>query len=118
MPFDIESLGARFRRIAPAADQCTLRVVDEQQERIAVRQGVAEPPRRQLDCGAMITVVDGDGIGYAATADLSEAGLREAAARARVGASEPRSQRVCRRPPPDPAASRGALPTAPGPAGD
>jgi predicted Zn-dependent protease len=66
MPFDIESLGARFRRIAPAADQCTLRVVDEQQERITVRQGVAEPPRRQLDCGAMITVVDGDGIGYAA----------------------------------------------------
>ena len=94
MPFDIESLGARFRRIAPAADQCTLRVVDEQQERITVRQGVAEPPRRQLDCGAMITVVDGDGIGYAATADLSDTGLRDAALRAQEWARRSRGHSV------------------------
>jgi predicted Zn-dependent protease len=94
MAFDIDSLAARLRRIAPAADQCTLRVVDEQHDVTTVRQGVAEAPRRHLDRGAMLTVIEGDGIGYAATADLSDAGLRAAALRAQEWARRSRGRSV------------------------
>ncbi len=82
MPFDTESLTSRFRRLAPAADYCALRVVEETSEMASVRQDVAAPFRRSIDHGAMVTVVDGDGIGYAATSDLSDAGLGWALARA------------------------------------
>ena len=87
MPFDADadanSLRDRFRRLAPAADYCALRAVDEISDVTSVRQCVAEPTRRSIDRGAMLTVVEGDGIGYAATSDLSDDGLREAIARAR-----------------------------------
>ena len=48
-----------------------------------VRQGVAEAPSRRIDRGAMVAVADRGGHGFAATADLSESGLREAFSRAR-----------------------------------
>jgi predicted Zn-dependent protease len=87
MPFDADtdsdSLRDRFRRLAPAVDYCALRAVDEVSDIASVRQCVAEPTRRSIDRGAMLTVVDGDGIGYAATSDLSDSGLRTAIARAR-----------------------------------
>ena len=38
MPFDPELLTQRFRRLAPAADYCSLRVVEERSESISVRQ--------------------------------------------------------------------------------
>ncbi|MCA3213735.1 MAG: TldD/PmbA family protein [Burkholderiales bacterium] len=82
MPFDAETLAQRFRRLAPAADHCSLRVVEERSETISVRQDQAEPVRTSLDHGGMVTVVDGDGIGYAATSDLSDAGLAWALAQA------------------------------------
>jgi predicted Zn-dependent protease len=82
MPFDIESLSQRFRRLAPAADHCALRVVEETSEVTSVRQDVPEPTTRSIDRGAMVTRIDGDGIGYAATGDLSDAGLRAAIERA------------------------------------
>lgn len=82
MPFDPDSLSQRFRRLAPAADYCALRVMEERSEWISVRQDTAEPVRAALDHGAMATVIDGDGIGYAATSDLSDDGLRWALARA------------------------------------
>ena len=82
MPFDSESLAARFRRLAPAADHVALRVVDEQSDRACVRQDVALPTHTSIDRGAMVTVIDGDGIGYAATSDCSDAGLRAALTRA------------------------------------
>src|SRR4029079_2942591 len=44
--------------------------------------GVVQPPRVSYDRGAMVTVWDGGGVGYAATSDLSTAGLRAAGARA------------------------------------
>jgi predicted Zn-dependent protease len=80
MTASFESL---FKRVAPAADFCSFRFVEETAERIAVQQGVAEPPSLSIDRGVMITVVDRGGMGYAATSDLTEAGLREAARRAR-----------------------------------
>jgi len=82
MPFDIESIGARFRRVAPAVDFCSLRVLDETSQFLCVRQDVAEPAQTSRDFGAMVTVVDGDGLGYAASSDLSDAGLSTTIARA------------------------------------
>jgi predicted Zn-dependent protease len=82
MPFDVESIGSRFRRIAPAVDYCSLRVLDETSQFLCVRKDVAEPAQTSRDCGAMVTVVAGDGIGYAASSDLSDAGLAAAVARA------------------------------------
>ena len=79
----LETLQAEFRKAAPAADFCALRYVEESSEYLQVRQDVAEPPQLATTRGAMVTVIDRGGIGYAATSDLSAAGLREAAARAR-----------------------------------
>ncbi len=82
MPFDPDSLAQRFRRLAPAADYCSLRAVEERSDSVSVRQDTAEPVRSSIDHGAMVTVIDGDGVGYAATSDLSDEGLRWAIARA------------------------------------
>ena len=43
-----------------------------------MRQDVAEAPVRQADTGAMVSVVRGGAMGYAATSDLTEAGLKRA----------------------------------------
>src|SRR5215470_6772052 len=79
---DLDAVAARFRSVAPAVDFCTLRVVDERDERLAVRRGVVQPPHVSYDSGAMLTVWHGGGIGYAATSDLTAAGLRRAAEQA------------------------------------
>ena len=74
-----DQLAERFRRVAPKADFCSLRYVEEKTEALSVRQNVVQPAASSVDVGAMITVVDGSGLGYAATSDLSEDGLRRAA---------------------------------------
>ena len=51
MPFDPDSLAQRFRRLAPAADYCSLRAVDERSDSISVRQDTAEPVRSTIDQG-------------------------------------------------------------------
>ncbi len=71
-----------FKRVAPACDFCSFRFVEETAQRLSVQQNVAEPPSTTKDRGVMITVIDKGGLGYAATSDLSEAGLRAAANRA------------------------------------
>ncbi len=68
---------------------------------VSVRQDVAEPVQAQRDRGAMVTVVDGDGIGYAATSDLSDAGLKDAIARARDWARLARGRSVFGGAPPE-----------------
>jgi predicted Zn-dependent protease len=78
-----QQLQAEFRKAAPAVDFCALRYVEESSEYLAVRQDVAEPPQLSTQRGAMVTVIDKGGLGYAATSDLSAAGLREALDRAR-----------------------------------
>ena len=47
-----------------------------------VRQGVLQPVTTGRDAGAMITVLDKGGMGYAATSDLSKSGLAKAAQQA------------------------------------
>lgn len=79
----IDTLDLVARRAAPAVSHWAVRGVAETSEELGVRQGVAEAPRRKRDAGAMVTVADRGGLGYAATSDTSEAGLREAFARAR-----------------------------------
>ena len=78
-----EALARDFRTVAPAVDFCALRFVEESSEILTVRQDVPEPPQMSLDRGAMVTVIHQGGLGYAATSDLTPAGLREAAGRAR-----------------------------------
>jgi predicted Zn-dependent protease len=78
-----DSIRSRFLRLAPAVDFCSLRVVEESSEQLMVRQDVLQPPSTAIDRGAMVTVMHGGGCGYAATSDLSTAGLKEALARAR-----------------------------------
>ncbi|HET9578508.1 MAG TPA: TldD/PmbA family protein [Usitatibacter sp.] len=78
----MRSLKAAFLAAAPAADFCSLRFVEETSEFLQVRQDVAEPPQLSTSRGAMVSVVHGGGLGYAATSDLSPPGLAQAARRA------------------------------------
>src|SRR4029450_12604676 len=79
---DLDSVAARFRGVAPAADFYSLRVIDERNEHLSVRRGVVQAPHVTYDSGAMITVWCDGGVGYAATSDLTPAGLRDAGERA------------------------------------
>ncbi len=81
---DRDTLGRRARAAAPACDFWSLRAVSEAVERLKVRDDIAEAPVLGDDSGVMLTVVDAGGIGHAATADRSEAGLRGAFAAARA----------------------------------
>ncbi len=76
------SVETLFERLAPAVDFCSLRFVESRSETVEVRNDVLEPLRDELDVGAMITVAHGGGLGYAATPDVSEGGLRAALERA------------------------------------
>ncbi len=79
MPQDLESV---FREVAPAVDFCSLRQVRRRSDGLQVRRGHLQPVRSSEDSGAMLTVYEGGGIGYAATSDLTRSGLGEAARRA------------------------------------
>ncbi len=78
-----EHLEDWFREAAPTDDSCSLRFVGERTERLSIRRNVVEPINSGLDTGVMITVSSGDGLGYAATCDLSSRGLERALSRAR-----------------------------------
>lgn len=80
----IEVLEGRFRSVLPTdVSYAALRFSEERGEHLSVRRGVVDPVSNSLDAGVMITIWDGGGHGYAATSDLSEAGLTTAVARAR-----------------------------------
>jgi predicted Zn-dependent protease len=57
----------------------TVRFVDETGERLLVRRSLVQPVEIARDRGAMVSVWRRGGVGYCATADLSAAGLRDAA---------------------------------------
>lgn len=79
-----DSLETIARRVAPQEARWSLRAVHERSEQLTVRQDIAEAPQFGRDTGAMVTVAHGGGVGHAATADLSEAGLAAAFSRARA----------------------------------
>jgi len=78
-----EKTAERFRECIPSVDFCSLRVVREQTEVMAMLRGVLQPPSSREDFGGMVTVIHGGGLGYAATSDLSTSGLNQAIARAK-----------------------------------
>ncbi len=83
-----------FEKIIPSVDFCSLRYVTEASEKLSVRQNVVEPPIHTCDTGVMLTVIDKGGLGYAATSDLSEAGLRKAVIKAQMWAEYSRKNMV------------------------
>ncbi|MDB5871293.1 MAG: peptidase [Ramlibacter sp.] len=78
----MNSLEDLVRKTAPAADYWSARAVTETSEQLTVRRDVAQAPTRQRDAGVMLSVVYQGALGYAATSDMSEGGLRSAFARA------------------------------------
>ncbi len=80
------SLESLFREVAPSVDFCSMRHVRTRSETVEVRNDVLEPVTDSLDEGVMLTVVDGGGLGYAATSDLSRGGLQRALRLARAWA--------------------------------
>ncbi|MCY2928454.1 MAG: TldD/PmbA family protein [Planctomycetota bacterium] len=80
MPTSLES---RLRNAMPAGvDFASVRYLRQEDEVVSVRQDVPQPLARGVEAGAMITVVIGGALGYAATCDLSDSGLKDAARRA------------------------------------
>lgn len=78
------ALEDRLRTALPTdVTHATVRLVDERTERLTVRQGTLEPVGNHFDLGVMVTVWDQGGLGYAATSDVSEAGLQATVERAR-----------------------------------
>jgi predicted Zn-dependent protease len=76
------TLSQRFAALRSSASFHSLRYVRQSSQRLSVRKNVAEPPSLSQDEGAMLTVrVDGVET-YAATPDLSQAGLQRALERA------------------------------------
>lgn len=78
----LETYARRAAGHLPASTRhWAVRGVHERSERLSVRDDLTEAPSRAIDDGVMVTVVDG-GMGYAATGDVSEAGLAAAFERA------------------------------------
>jgi predicted Zn-dependent protease len=70
------------------ADFASARHGAESTVRLCVRNGVTEPPSRGHDEGVMFTVWRGGGVGYGATSDTSDDGMRQAVARAEFWAGQ------------------------------
>ena len=81
------ALEDRLRRVCRTdVDYASVRLVDERSERLNVRRNELEPVFNEFDTGVMFSIWNDGGLGYAATTDLSEAGLRGAVERARYWA--------------------------------
>jgi len=64
-----------FKQVAPKVEFWSLRLVFEQSENVSVRENVVQPPMLAQNCGAHLTLVDGEGIAYAATSELNRKGF-------------------------------------------
>jgi predicted Zn-dependent protease len=92
----------RFRAALPAGvEYASIRFSEKRGEHLSVRQGVLEPVTTTFDAGVMVTIWAGGGHGYAATSDLSPAGLAAAVARARHWAGLTAGRSVVDQPPQD-----------------
>ncbi len=96
----MEATLERFRRLVPGCDGWWLRARIDRHEELSNRQGLVQPMRRVTRRGVMITLLAEGGIGYAATSDTSEAGLRRAALSAREWARCAASLALPELPPP------------------
>lgn len=71
-------LRQRFAALRSSGEFFSLRYVQQSQQHLSVRKNIAEPPFLSRDEGAMLTVRIHGVETYAATADLSQAGLQRA----------------------------------------
>lgn len=81
-----ERVEGLFRELTPAVDHCAIRIEHRREERLCVERDVAQAPRNLDSLGAMVTIRHKGGLGYAATSDLSRAGLSHAIESARAWA--------------------------------
>jgi len=89
-----EQVESRFQDVAPDADFWSLRIVSDRTEVVHVRQDVLQPVATGRDVGAMITVLNDGGMGYAGTSDLTANGLRRAVEQATEWAERTRGRSV------------------------
>jgi predicted Zn-dependent protease len=82
----IEMLQRQAKALRTGATFWTLRSTRETAQIFSVRDGVVQPPRQVVDQGVMVTAFAAGGCGYAATSDLSAAGLQRALDRAEAWA--------------------------------
>jgi len=82
----LQRISEIFQSLVTRIPYCSLRFVRERHEVLNVRQDVPEPVQQREDTGVMITVVEGSGLGYGATADLSREGIQKAFEHARFWA--------------------------------
>lgn len=78
----MDAIVERFRDLARHVPAWSLRLVYEDSQNLAMRQGVTEPMQNRATRGAMITVIRDGGYGYAATGNLTTQGLADALAQA------------------------------------
>ncbi len=78
----LDLIASRFKKIAPADNFWSLRIVNEQSQQISVRQNIVQPLVNSSSAGVMLTIIIGNGIGYAATSDVTESGLKAALTKA------------------------------------
>jgi len=90
----LELLASRFKKIAPTVDFWSLRIVNDHSQHISVRQDILQPLYNSSGAGVMLTLIIGDGIGYAATSDVSVSGLRNAISKATEVAQYSKSKLV------------------------
>ncbi|TPW16710.1 MAG: TldD/PmbA family protein [Halothiobacillaceae bacterium] len=76
-------LQQRFHAALTGVDFGSLRIVEQRQETLQMRQHVLQPPALQTVLGGFITVYDRGGVGYAATSDLTLTGIKSALDQAR-----------------------------------
>ena len=79
-------LGAKLSRLAPSAAVWSARLVETHYESIVFRQGVLQPLANGWSRGVFLTLIHAGGMGYAATSDLSHAGLSHAIHQAKAWA--------------------------------
>ncbi len=77
-----ERLERLIRLKAPAVDYWSVRLVEEQQERMSMRQDILQPVSLNSSRGIFVHLRQGGGEGYAASADLTEEGIADAFHRA------------------------------------
>jgi predicted Zn-dependent protease len=99
---DSTSVADRLRSALPTdVDYASARLVDERSEHLTVRRHQLEPIHHDFDTGVMISIWNNGGLGYAATADLSNTGLAAAVDRALYWADTTAGSMVITAPPPD-----------------
>ncbi|MEL7155303.1 MAG: TldD/PmbA family protein [Actinomycetota bacterium] len=96
----LERLEQRFAAALPTdTTYASIRYSEARGESLGVQRGVVEPVNTSIDVGVMVSVWHGGGHGYAATSDLSEAGLADAVDRARAWATVTAGRTLLAEPP-------------------